>query len=75
MERTDWPEQGYDPAEARFLTPTAITRHRFGSPARGRDEARGLHLELTRTDRPAARAAAGHAAGRGGRPREGAPCG
>jgi hypothetical protein len=34
MERTDWLDQGYDPAAARFLMLTAITHHQlFGSPA------------------------------------------
>jgi hypothetical protein len=32
MERTDWLNEGFDSADARFLMVTAITHHRFGSP-------------------------------------------
>ena len=65
MERTDWLDQGYDPAAARFLMLTAITHHQFDSPAWGQDEVAKLHLELTEIDLLAAQAAAGHAAERG----------
>ena len=50
MERTDWLDQGYGPAEARFLMLTAITHHRFGSPIWGKDEVRKLQLGLTDID-------------------------
>jgi len=50
MERTDWLDQGYDPAAARFLMLTAITHHQFDSPAWGQDEVAKLHLELTEID-------------------------
>jgi len=50
MERTDWLDQGYDSAEARFLMLTAITHHRFDSPNWGQDEVHKLHLELTEID-------------------------
>ena len=47
MERTDWLDQGYDPAQAQlFLMVTAITHHRFSSPLWGEDEVRKLHAEL-----------------------------
>jgi hypothetical protein len=35
MERTGGLDQGLNPAEARFLMPTAITHHEFGSPIWG----------------------------------------
>jgi hypothetical protein len=54
MERADWLEAGYDSAQARFLMMTAITHHRFSSPAWGGDEIRRLHAELTEIDRSAA---------------------
>ena len=50
MERTDWLDQGYDSAEARFLMLTAITHHRFDSPIWGQGEVHKLHLELTEID-------------------------
>jgi hypothetical protein len=50
MERTDWLDQGYEAAEARFLMLTAITHHRFDAPIWGQDEVRKLHLELTEID-------------------------
>jgi hypothetical protein len=64
MERTDWLDQAYDSAEARFLMLTAITHHRFDSPAWGQDEVRKLHLELTEIDMLTTRAAVEHAAAR-----------
>jgi hypothetical protein len=64
MERTDWLEQAYDSAEARFLMLTAITHHRFDSPAWGQDEVRKLHLELTEIDMLTTRAAVEHATAR-----------
>ena len=64
MERTDWLEQGYDSAEARFLMLTAITHHQFDSPVWGQEEVRRLHLELTEIDLLTTRAAVEHAAGR-----------
>ncbi len=50
MERADWLEGGYDPAQARFLMVTAITHHRFTSPAWGEDAVRKLHAELAEID-------------------------
>ena len=35
MERTDWLDQGLNPAKARFLMLTAITHHEFSSPIWG----------------------------------------
>ena len=40
MERTDWLNAGLDSADARFLMLTAITHHRFTSPAWGEHEVR-----------------------------------
>jgi hypothetical protein len=67
MERTDWLDQGYDSADARFLILTAITHHRFDSPIWGREEVRKLYLELTEIDMLTTQAAVEHAAGRGRR--------
>ena len=72
MERTDWLDQGYDSAEARFLMLTAITHHRFDSPIWGQDEVRRLHLELTEVDMLTTHAAVEHAAARAGRRLKGA---
>jgi hypothetical protein len=46
MERTDWQDEGYDAAQARFLMVTAITHHRFSSPLWGEGEVRKLQAEL-----------------------------
>jgi hypothetical protein len=54
MERADWLEAGYNSAQARFLMMTAITHHRFHSPAWGEHEIRRLHAELAEIDRSAA---------------------
>jgi hypothetical protein len=54
MERADWLEGGFDSAQARFLMVTAITHHRFSSPAWGEHEIRRLHAELTEIDVSAA---------------------
>ena len=64
MERTDWLDQAYDSAEARFLMLTAITHHRFDSPIWGQDEVRRLHLELTEIDALTTQVAVEHATGR-----------
>jgi len=50
MERADWLEGGFDPAQARFLMVTAITHHRFSSPDWGEHEIRRLRAELTGID-------------------------
>ena len=50
MEPANWLEAGFDSAQARFLMTTAITHHRFNSPAWGEDEVRKLHAELTEID-------------------------
>jgi hypothetical protein len=54
MERADWLEGGFDPAQARFLMVTAITHHRFSSPDWGENEIRRLRAELTGIDISAA---------------------
>jgi hypothetical protein len=59
MERADWLERGFDPAQARFLMVTAITHHRFTSPAWGADEVRKLHAELAEIDSAATEAVGG----------------
>jgi hypothetical protein len=46
VERTDWLDEGLDPAQAQFLMVTAITHHRFSSPLWGEDEVRKLQSEL-----------------------------
>jgi hypothetical protein len=46
VERTDWLDAGFNPAQARFLMTTAITHHRFGSRLWGEDEVAKLHAEL-----------------------------
>ena len=51
MEHTDWLDEGLSPADARFLMLTAITHHRFSSPAWGEQEVRKLHAELAELDR------------------------
>ena len=64
MEHTDWLDQGYDSASARFLMLTAITHHQFDSPIWGQDEVRKLHLELTEIDLLTMRAAVDLPSGR-----------
>lgn len=59
MERADWLQHGFDPAQARFLMVTAITHHRFSSPAWGEGEVRKLHAELAEIDSAATEAASG----------------
>jgi hypothetical protein len=54
MEHTDWLDEGLSPADARFLMLTAITHHKFSSPAWGEHEVRKLHAELAELDRLAA---------------------
>jgi hypothetical protein len=71
MERADWLQAGFSSAQARFLMMTAITHHRFHSPAWGEHEVRSLHAELTEIDRSAAQLLAvsrGFAGDRGGPP-------
>jgi hypothetical protein len=48
VERTDWLEEGFDSAQARFLMVTAITHHSFSSSLGGGDEVAKLHAELRR---------------------------
>jgi len=50
MEHTDWLNEGLSPADARFLMLTAITHHKFSSPAWGEHEVRKLHAELAELD-------------------------
>ncbi len=69
MERTDWLDNGLDPAEARFLMLTAITHHGFSSPMWGEHEVRKLHAELTEIDMLTTRAAVDHCAARASRRR------
>jgi hypothetical protein len=54
VERADWLERGFNSAQARFLMMTAITHHRFSSPAWGEHEIRRLYAELTEIDHTAA---------------------
>ena len=56
MERTDWLDEGLSSADARFLMLTAITHHKFSSPAWGEHEVRKLHAELAELDRLVAQA-------------------
>ena len=58
MERTDWLDEGLNPADARFLMMTAITHHQFSSPIWGAHEVRKLHAELAELDRLATQAVA-----------------
>src|ERR1700720_1513209 len=51
MERTDWLDEGLSSAEACFLMLTAITHHKFSSPAWGEHEVRKLHAKLAELDR------------------------
>ena len=60
MERTDWLDEGMNPADARFLMLTAITHHRFSSPTWGEHEVRKLHAELAELDWLVTQAAANH---------------
>ena len=60
MERTDWLDEGLNPAAARFLMLTAITHHRFSSPIWGEHEVRKLHAELAELGWLGARAVASH---------------
>ena len=46
MERTDWLDAGFAPAQARFLMVTAITHHQFNSAIWGELEVRKLYAEL-----------------------------
>jgi hypothetical protein len=50
MERTDWLDEGFDAAQARFLMATSITHHRFGSAMWGDAEVRKLLAELAEID-------------------------
>jgi hypothetical protein len=56
MERTDWSDQGFDADQALFLMVTAITHHRFSSPAWGEQEVRKLHGELAEIEASVAQA-------------------
>jgi hypothetical protein len=60
MERSDWLDEGLNPAAARFLMLTAITHHRFSSPLWGDHEVRKLHAELAELDWLSAQVAASH---------------
>jgi len=55
MEHADWLHSGFDSSQARFLMLTAITHHRFGSPAWGKAEVHRLYAELTAIDAAAHR--------------------
>ncbi len=61
MERTDWLDEGFDSAQARFLMVTAITHHRFSSPLWGGDEVAKLHAELAEIELAAAAVTTAHA--------------
>ena len=66
MERTDWLDDGLDPADARFLMVTAITHHQFSSPIWGEHEVRKLHAELAELDVMGTRAVIDHSPSRSG---------
>jgi hypothetical protein len=61
MECADWLDGGFDSAQARFLMVTAITHHRFSSPAWGEHEIRKLYAELAEIEVSAAQVLAGAA--------------
>jgi len=69
VERTDWLDAGLDPADARFLTVTAITHHRFSAPIWGEREVCKLHAELAELERLGRRVIIDHVAARPGRRR------
>src|ERR1700751_2276074 len=71
MEHTDWMNAGLDSAGARFLMLTAITHHRFTSPAWGEHEGRKLHDELAEFDALATWAVSDHRAAQDARRRPG----
>ena len=60
MERTDWLDEGLNPADARFLMVTAITHHRVSSPIWGEHAVRKLHAELADIQRIAGEVIAEH---------------
>ena len=60
MERSDWLDQGLNPADARFLMMTAITHHRVSSPIWGQHEVSKLHAELAEIQRHAVNVVAEH---------------
>jgi hypothetical protein len=60
MERTDWLDEGLNPADARFLMVTAITHHRVSSPTWGEHEVRKLHAELAEIQRLAVKVVVEH---------------
>jgi hypothetical protein len=60
MERTDWLDEGLNPADARFLMATAITHHRVSSPIWGEHAVRKLHAELAEIQRLAVEVIAEH---------------
>jgi hypothetical protein len=60
MERTDWLDEGLNPADARFLMVTAITHHWVSSPTWGEHEVRKLHAELADLERLAVKVIAEH---------------
>jgi hypothetical protein len=67
MERTDWLDEGFTPADARFLMATSITHHRVSSPNWGEHEVRKLHAELADLQRLGARIVAEETASFSGR--------
>jgi hypothetical protein len=71
MERTDWLDEGLNPADARFLMMTAITHHRVSSPIWGQHEVRKLHAELAEIQRLAVKVIAEHLQSSRPRPRRG----
>lgn len=63
MERSDWLDEGLNPADARFLMVTAITHHRVSSPIWGESEVRKLHAELAEIQRLAVSVVGEHKGG------------
>jgi hypothetical protein len=66
MERTDWLDEGLNPADARFLMLTAITHHRFSAPIWGEHEVRKLDAELAELELLATQTINGHDVPRSG---------
>ena len=58
MERGDWLDSGFDPAQVRFLLVTASTHHRFSSPIWREHEVARLYAEVAEIEHSAKQAIA-----------------